>query len=135
MTKNCAVCGTAFTAGKAHAEYCCRPCRDKAYRSRKAAESPRKPLGATSGAPLPEDDREALRELYRAAITRIIADGLVVPGRRGEADVAHPLARFVGPWLSALGYAAKTVNGEGDDDLDALIASLLKSTDEKGAKL
>lgn len=135
MTKNCSFCGTEFTAGKTHAEYCGRSCRDKAYRSRKAAESPRKPLGVAPGAPLPDDDREALRDLYRAAITRIIADGLVVPGRRGEADVAHPLARFVGQWFSALGYAAKPANGDGEDDLDALIASLLKSTDENGAKL
>jgi hypothetical protein len=134
MTKECAVCGTAFTAGKAHAEYCGRACRDKAYRSRKAAEAPRKPLGATEGVPLPGDDREALRELYRAAIARIISDGLVVPGRRGEADVAHPLARFVGQWFSALGYAAKSADGD-SDDLDALIASLLKNTDDKGQRL
>ncbi|MFE9456308.1 hypothetical protein [Streptomyces californicus] len=135
MTKECADCGSEFTASKSHAEYCSRRCRDRAYRSRKAAESPRKPLGATSGAPLPDDDREALRDLYRATVARIVADGLVVPGRRGEADVAHPLARFVGPWFSALGYAAKPANGDGDDDLDTLIASLLKNTDEKGAKL
>jgi hypothetical protein len=63
MIKNCAECGTAFTANKNHAEYCGRSCRDKAYRSRKAAESPRKPLGVAPGAPLPDDDREALREL------------------------------------------------------------------------
>ncbi len=134
MTKECAVCGTAFAASKNHAEYCGRSCRDKAYRSRKAAESPRKLPGATPGAPLPGDDREALRELYRAAIARIIADGLVVPGRRGEADVAHPLARFVGQWFSALGYAAKSTDGDGDD-LDALIASLLKNTDDKGQRI
>ncbi len=134
MTKECAVCGTAFTAGKTHAEYCGRSCRDKAYRSRKAAEAPRKHMGTTEGAPLPDDDREALRELYRAAIAQIVADGLVVPGRRGEADVAHPLARFVGQWFSALGYAAKSVDGDGDD-LDALIASLLKNTDDKGQRI
>ncbi|MFF8461218.1 hypothetical protein ACF071_10740 [Streptomyces albidoflavus] len=134
MTKECAVCGTSFTAGKSHAEYCSRPCRDKAYRARKAAESPRKPVGTTPGAPLPDDDREALRELYKAAIARIISDGLVVPGRRGEADVAHPLARFVGQWFSALGYAAKPADGDGDD-FDALIASLLKNTDDKGQRI
>ncbi|MFE2332090.1 hypothetical protein [Streptomyces coelicoflavus] len=134
MTKECAACGTTFTAGKTHAEYCGRSCRDKAYRSRKAAEAQRSPLGGTEGASLPDDDREALRELYRSAIARIIADGLVVPGRRGEADVAHPLARFVGQWFSALGYSVKPADGDGDD-LDALIASLLKNTDDKGAKL
>ncbi|MGV9880950.1 hypothetical protein [Streptomyces sp. NPDC003006] len=80
------------------------------------------------------DDREALRKLYQAAIARIMADGLVVPGRRGESDVAHPLSRFVGQWFSALGYAAKPADREGDD-LDALIASLLKNTDDKGTKL
>ncbi|MER5749205.1 hypothetical protein [Streptomyces sp. NPDC002088] len=84
---------------------------------------------------MPDDDREALRELYRAAIARITSDGLVVPGRRGEADVAHPLARFVGQWFSALGYPAKPADSDGGDDLDALIASLLKNTDDKGQRI
>ncbi|MGW3455534.1 hypothetical protein ACWDRL_18805 [Streptomyces albidoflavus] len=134
MIKNCSVCGTSFEPLKTHGEYCGKPCRDKAYRQRKGAERPSLARLSAEGAPLPDDDREALRELYRAAIARIIADGLVVPGRRGEADVAHPLARFVGQWFSALGYAAKS-DGDGGDDLDAMIAALLKNTDDKGAKL
>ncbi|MEU3074286.1 hypothetical protein [Streptomyces laurentii] len=133
MTKSCSVCGASFKPMKSHGEYCGKPCRDKAYRSRKAAEAPRKPLGGIRGVPVPDDDREALRELYRAAIARILADGLVVPGRRGEADVAHPLARFVGQWFSALGHIAKPADPEGDD-LDALIASLLKNTDDEGRR-
>ncbi|MFC8568774.1 hypothetical protein ACFUIW_23770 [Streptomyces sp. NPDC057245] len=135
MIKNCSVCGASFEPQKTHAEYCGKPCRDKAYRQRKGAERPSLARPSAESAPLPDDDREALRELYRAAIARIIADGLVVPGRRGEADVAHPLARFVGQWFSALGGAAKPADGDGGDDLDALIASLLKNTDDKGAKL
>lgn len=134
MTKNCAVCGTAFTAGKTHAEYCGRACRDKAYRARKAADSPRTPLGAVEGAPLPDDDREALRELYRAAIARILADGLVVPGRRGESDVAHPLARFVGQWFSALGDSERPAD-DGGDDLDRMIDALLSRTDDEGQQI
>ncbi|WP_055627998.1 hypothetical protein [Streptomyces hirsutus] len=134
MIKNCSVCGTSFEPLKAHGEYCGKPCRDKAYRQRKGAERPSLARSATPGAPLPDDDREALRELYRAAIARIIADGIVVPGRRGEADVAHPLARFVGQWFSALGCSAKPADGNGDD-LDALIAALLKNTDDKGQRI
>ncbi|MFB6556191.1 hypothetical protein [Streptomyces sp. NPDC056405] len=123
MIKNCSVCGTPFEPLKTHGEYCGKPCRDKAYRQRKGAERPSLARPSAEGAPLPDDDREALRELYRAAIARIIADGLVVPGRRGEADVAHPLARFVGQWFAALDKGESPADS--GDDVDALISSLL----------
>ncbi|MDX3388343.1 hypothetical protein PV682_43960 [Streptomyces niveiscabiei] len=132
MVKNCAVCGASFEPRKTHAAYCGKPCRDKAYRARKAAETPRSTLRTAQDIQLPEDDREALRELFRAAIARILADGLVVPGRRGEADVAHPLARFVGQWLTALGRGEAAVPDGSADDLDDAIARLLASTDDKG---
>jgi hypothetical protein len=65
------------------------------------------------------DDREALRAIFRAALEVIQREGLTIPGRRGEAQVAHPLLRFLAPWLSAIEKA--------DDapDADAGTAQLL----------
>lgn len=124
MIKNCAICGAEFEPLKVHGEYCGKPCRDKAYRQRKGAERPSLARSSMGTTPLPGDDREALRTVYRAAIAQLLADGLVVPGRRGEADVAHPLARFVGQWFAALDKG-ETPSDSGDD-MDAVIAALLR---------
>ncbi|MFZ4265994.1 hypothetical protein [Streptomyces arboris] len=120
MIKFCE-CGKRIESSASHATYCSQACRQSAYRERKAAESPRKPLAVVPTGNVPEDDREALRAVYRAAIAAVLTDGLTVSGRRGEAEVAHPLARFLAPWLTALERSG--VGSDLDNDIAALLAA------------
>lgn len=123
MIRNCEVCGSRIESSASHAKHCSQACRQAAYRERKAAESPRERAPVAPTGDVPEDDREALRRVYRAAIAAVLRDGLTVPGRRGEAEVAHPLARFLAPWLTAL------ERGGPASDLDNDIAALLAAAE------
>ena len=65
IQKNCDICGESFMAERSTARYCCRSCRDEAYRRRKAA--PLVPDGAPAFGAATVSDVAAAVSLARRA--------------------------------------------------------------------
>lgn len=90
------------------------------------------PLKPPTGTENDSGRTDDLRAVWDALVSSVATQGVLVPGSAGVA-VAHPALRFLAQIdAQLLKHEMHPSESGGADDLDALIAKVLRATDDEG---